>query len=636
MDDHPPKPRLTLRVGITGSSLNKLDDHNIQQIKLYLIRLFSAIEAAANEILQANVDVYASEPPQFRLATDFAQGVDQLAVSACPSHWLVEGILTFPKDDYLHDSGDGAVGDDDDLRKAYREIVSKASTLTQFPLPKPENRDRACLNAGSYLLRQIDLLIAVWDGAAAKRGGGATLAKQAFQGGIPVAWLSTSGRDAPRLLTGFDANGDASGPEADCTEGPLLAALNPILAGPSPAPGRSDGSPRAALTRFYQETWHAKSYSVVYDFLRCVANLERPHAVIRARSFQTQCSGWDRFLGAAPEVEDLRERLRQVLLPRFVWADALAVYFSHRYRSAYILAYLLSSVAVFIGLVGAFVENFYIKGAVVTAEFVVIVLIMALVFFGQRWAWHERWLEYRSLAESLRHGRFLAFVSEFGRVRERSAGVATREPPWTLWYLRSTMRELGLPSAVLDSIYQWRVLNATVTYEIDEQISYHEGNHRSVHRIDRLLHWIGIVCFLVTVVILTAFLLGFYAELIHNFIHHFIFGEIKLAGEPPRTALGHIPSFLRRWMFVCTAGLPALAAALAGIRGHGDFESAAERSASMIESLTLLKHDYESAMRQEGTLDDTAERLIAASRMMSEDLAAWEQLYGRKRLALPA
>jgi hypothetical protein len=317
-----------------------------------------------------------------------------------------------------------------------------------------------------------------------------------------------------------------------------------------------------------------------------------------------------------------------VLLPRFVWADALAVHFSHLYRSAYVLTYFLSAVAVFIALGGVFVESVEQKGIVVLMEFVVIGLIISMIMIGRACLWHERWLDYRGLAESLRHGRFLAFVSEFGRVHDTFLGRVAREPAWTLWYIRATMRELGLPTAILDFTYQWRILNATLTYEIDEQLNYHTDNSRNVHRIDHLLHDVGIACFLLTFAILGLFLVGYGYE--------YLFGDIKLATGKPLTSLGHVPVFLKPWMFVCTAGLPALGAALAGIRVHGDFESAEEHSERMIDSLTLLKNDYEVALRRQGDFDDTAQRLIAASRIMTEDLASWHDLYGRKRLVLPA
>jgi hypothetical protein len=109
---------------------------------------------------------------------------------------------------------------------------------------------------------------------------------------------------------------------------------------------------------------------------------------------------------------------------------------------------------------------------------------------------------------------------------------------------------------------------------------------------------------------------------------------VYLFGE--ETLLGHIPYDLQRWLVFVSAGLPALGAALAAIRVHGEFESSEQRSALMIDSLKTLKTDYETALRRDSDSEATAKRLIRASRVMSEDLAAWEELYGRKRLELPA
>jgi hypothetical protein len=626
--DRPPKPRLALRVGITGHRPNKLNGPAIEQAQLQLGRVFAAIRSSAAEILKDNAPFYSSEVPQIRLVCGFAEGADQLAVSACPSDWIVEAILPFPKEEYFEDFYSSALGDGRNVQNEFLESIKRALTITQFPLPGPERRDQGYVNAGSYLLRQIDLLIAVWDGKTPKPGGTGALAREAFDGRIPVIWLSTCGARVPRLITDFDANGTPVAPEADCTEGPLLTALQPLFAGPSLVSNRPPKSREAALDQFFREAWRPVCYLPVYDFLKRCANLQRPRVVIRARPFQDQCADWDLFLDATPDAGHLRERLKVVLLPRFVWADSLAVHFSHMYRSAYVLTYFLSAVAVFIALGGVFVDTVDRKGIVVLMEFFVIGSIISLILIGRASLWHERWLDYRALAESLRHGRFLAFVSEFGRVHDSASGQVSREPPWTLWYVRATMRGLGLPSAIFDFTYQWRILNATLTYEIDEQLKYHTDNSRSVHRIDHLLHDIGIACFLITFIILGLFLVGYGYE--------YLFGDLTTASVKPVTWLGQLPFFLKHWMFVCTAGLPALGAALAGIRVHGDFESAEEHSERMTDSLALLKGDYTAAMRREGTFDDTAQRLIATSRVMTEDLASWHDLYGRKRLVLPA
>src|SRR6185295_3708309 len=118
---------------------------------------------------------------------------------------------------------------------------------------------------------------------------------------------------------------------------------------------------------------------------------------------------------------------------------------------------------------------------------------------------------YRTLAESLRHGRFLTFVSEFGRIQDGEPQPQLRKTPWMLGYIRATMREMGVPTARLDGTYQWQVLNATLKSEIlgpDGQLAYHRNNAKSAHNIDHLLHVTGMMCFFLTFFVLFLFLLA--------------------------------------------------------------------------------------------------------------------------------
>ena len=212
----------------------------------------------------------------------------------------------------------------------------------------------------------------------------------------------------------------------------------------------------------------------------------------------------------------------------------------------------------------------------VALELLVIGVILAMVLIGRRLLWHERWLDYRALAENLRHGRFLAFVSEFGRIHGTPPGGEQREPPWFLWYIRATMREIGLPNATLDGTYQWRLLNATLTHEIegrDGQVAYHRANSANAERIDHVLHRLGVGCFVATFLILLAFLVTYGIE--------WMMGATPAAGthggcyENPLLCA-------KPWVTFLAAGLPALGAALAGIRVQGDFEGSRERSQTML------------------------------------------------------
>ena len=84
-------------------------------------------------------------------------------------------------------------------------------------------------------------------------------------------------------------------------------------------------------------------------------------------------------------------------------------------------------------------------------------------------------------------------------------------------------------------------------------------------------------------------------------------------------------NYLELAMIFFSAGLP-VGAALAGIRVHGDFEGSKQRSDKMLEVLAALKDDYKAATNHEISLDETAELLLTATRAMSEDVSAWQEL----------
>ena len=138
------------------------------------------------------------------------------------------------------------------LFNAAAESLKNVSSVTELPSQKSHRRDQGHINADSYLLRQIDLLIAVWDDLPPKSGGIGAIAREANQGGIPVIWLSTAIDFSPRLITGFDDKGDPIPSDVDCTEGPLISALKPIFDGPSLDPGRFKRVPQDALIGFYR------------------------------------------------------------------------------------------------------------------------------------------------------------------------------------------------------------------------------------------------------------------------------------------------------------------------------------------------------------------------------------------------
>jgi len=616
-----------MRVGITGHRPNKLTGAMIAHVQKQLPEIFAAIERTAASILAESAPVYASEPALFRMISGFAEGADQIAVATCPAGWRIEAILPFPRQEYLKDFASSAAGDGRDVRDEFLQSLAKASVVTEIDDAPLASRDQGYAKAGSFMLRQIDVLVAVWDGKPPKPAGTGSIARGAVAAGIPVIWLSTQDGGPAKLITQLSHGSEPQAVAFEFTDAALLAALAPAFA--APARSQVPNAARAGLERYLGERWKKRAWFTAYDALRQVARGRLPRPVLRLPSFEQHCHDWDGFLASAPTTADLRERIGDVLAPRHAWADTLAVHYSHLYRSAYVFCYFLSAVAVFIALGTVFIHDdpqapardvLGSKAIFIGCELIVIGTIILTVWLGLNRHWHERWLNYRALAEMLRHGRFLAFVSEFGR--RQASGAGARDAPWMLWYVRATMREIGLPGATLDRAYRHALLEATYKEEIagpQGQLEYNMHNIHVAREIDHFLHRLGIGCFVLTSVILAIFLALFGLD------------HLSASASIETLLLGAKP-----FVTFLSAGLPALGAAVAGIRVHGDFEASVRRSARTLDQLAELSDDYANAAKEDTDLDDTAELLIATARVLSEDIAAWQDLYGRKRLTVPA
>jgi hypothetical protein len=83
------------------------------------------------------------------------------------------------------------------------------------------------------------------------------------------------------------------------------------------------------------------------------------------------------------------------------------------------------------------------------------------------------------------------------------------------------------------------------------------------------------------------------------------------------------------------AALPALGAALSGIRFTGEFETFASRSESMAIALLELRKRYGQLVQTPG-FDGSTSAVMETAAILSSDVEDWKTLYTSKRLSLPA
>jgi hypothetical protein len=190
-DQHPPRPILTLRVGITGHRPKpaRFPSDAFDEVNRQLARVFEAIDLALGEQQRAHRRFYSEERFRVRLVSGMAEGADQMAVRARPDNWSVEAALPFPRETYRKDFEKSAADATINVQAEFDAALAQADVILELPeVDESARRELGYGRLGAFLVRQIDLLVAVWDGEREEGiGGAAEVIRQALTAHVPVA-----------------------------------------------------------------------------------------------------------------------------------------------------------------------------------------------------------------------------------------------------------------------------------------------------------------------------------------------------------------------------------------------------------------------------------------------------------------
>jgi hypothetical protein len=679
----PPKPRYSIRVGVTGHRPDKLQQDATSRVRDDLRDLFAAIETAAVTNLGSNSQWYEQSKPAIRLVSSLAEGSDQMAAEIVArdfraradedqirpraADWSIDAILPAPKGDYVAASRVSArsePGQPIDIAGRFLDAFALADRLVELPLltrdgtpadrgdklgplpgglqisqPLGPTKTLDYHLAARFMIWHVDVVVAVWNRKPGSGPGGtAEVARMAFESGVPVIVVDPEGSTPPRRLIEIDESGAGELDDADCRRvGMFEEIFSTLFAVPSEADlEHSNGGedPEKLLKGFLAESWPKNRGPAAFDLLKTITSVRWPGHFWRLPiDPQGRRQGeWDNFLKEASPGPALDKALREKLLPRFVFADELAILYANTYRSAYLSVYSWAAIAVWVALFGfvpqTSLDPLCYKTILAVIEICIIVYISLKVRLGRGKKWHRRWLDYRALAETLRHVRFLACAGMFGgrptAAEERSA--------WWLWYLRATMREIGPPDGKLDAAAIHAILWAARTEELQPQREYHKGVIRVFERIEHIVHWLEIAIVTLTVLVLASFVavVGWYwfdqARTTGEYAFVFKDGE-----DGPMAWLYQLKPFVS----IIAAGLPAIGAALGGIKFTGEFRSTALRSTAMVRAIDDLEERYDAMLR--GTkFNDARHLLLRTASVLAEDINAFRAIFGQRNLTLPA
>lgn len=430
----------SIRIGVVGH--RALDD---PAAVLDLVR--SAMETEIPRLMSPQAQVAIEQvrkdavtPVSWCVLSPLAEGADRLvarAVLEYPAARLV-AVLPLAVEDYIEDFTT------EESRQEFRELLA----LSRRPVILRKGRIRddchdpaACAElrrdaykaAGEYVVDHCDVLIAVWDGEAARGPAGtAATVKYAVSKGRPVirVWADACSLLNPGAAVFMD-----------------VAALE-------------------AMDRFNREPVSAAKEA---EYVR---NLDR--ALFEA----------PRSASAIPAAD--REMVKRLLLPYYAKASIVAKRNQRAFYRAGRGIHLLSAVAVACAAVGVLWQSLgpYAFGT----ELVVLLVVAAWLYLRRHRDAHHAWLEHRFLVERLRSGIFMAIAGvepepiELHPYFGRSQVVGN----WAVRLFNSVWDGLPALHAARGEQAE-RIRNFICEAWIDNQIEFHEKKQRREGRMRLLL-----------------------------------------------------------------------------------------------------------------------------------------------------
>ncbi len=618
----PPKPRLAFRVGVVGHRWDTLapgpEDRTVQLERELGATVRAILDAIKDQLVAIGhnpANGFAASrdaEPALAVVSGLAEGADRIVANqGLEAGYQLWAVLPFEATRYAKDfdgrwqgpiwSRPGARADFERLRRRASVTVVMDGKPDQFDAYEP---------LGHSVLNHADLLITIWDGKSGRGAGGtASLLMAARRREIPIVRIDPG---APASAWLEDIRDPDHGAEKGTSR--LERRIGDLVRPPEEAGliPRSEWNGRLAFFTERTRAGHlGTSYRALTGYLgglhgsvfstvapTCLAWLMGFWNLFRRRLPvdypAASAAAWEaRWTDLDP---GFRRRLIEDLAPVHGWFDQLATYYADRYRSAFTIVFSLAWMAAVAAVIGLIAEvrqwtTAHLWGWI---ELAVIGAILGLTIWGKRRRFHERWIDYRLLAEQVRHLTFLWPLGVTSTNARLSANPWGDDPRarWTGWYYRALVRQLGFGTTTFSAEHLATCRRLLRDLEIQDQRVYHDRNSERLEHLAHVVHRRTEVLF----------------------------------GTAAAIALLHVLHLSEE--FLVSAGLtalsvflPARAAALHGWAGHADFHAAALRSAEIELRLEELERSIDELVEvSTTTLGPVA---LAAARTMESELGSW-------------
>jgi hypothetical protein len=595
-------PRVRLRVGVTGHRPGpKLPPDSAAPIRQTVDRIIAAIATSASNVIDAGDGKLFDRTLDLTVVSPLAEGADRIVAEAgLAAGFGLDAVLPFARNEYARDFADEAE------RAAFESLITRASSVFELDGDR-EQVERAYEAAGLVTLANCDLLIAIWDqNEAAGIGGTALIVERAVNEQIPVVLINPVEPAQARLLWAGDiALTPVSVRMEDVPLREALAHMDEVvqilIAPPQAGPQREE------LAAYMDERERRRNVGPWYYLLLRVFG-GRP---LHSSDFQlppflaASRAQWADYLKIVQRDDRLATSIDQILLPAFAAADNLSIHYARAYRSAYVFNFIAAALVATLAVFGLYLHYSGAHLLLFITEIFELLLTSVVILWwwlGHKRQWHRRWIEYRRIAECLRHMRLIGLTASVGPIARPGKSP---DADWGDWYARAIRRLLPLPHQKVDRGYIEMIKAAIREAELRRQIAYHQDNATLMKRIDHRLHALGQILFVATAVTLLILLL-----------------------MPQEPWLAGAKSFL----IALTIVLPIFGSAFSAIRVQSEFSTVARRSQQTATRLTAIMTALEGETL---TFARLADRVETASDMMMDDLMEWQLMFRTRPLSLP-
>jgi hypothetical protein len=622
----PPKPRLALRVGVTGHQPKDLRRARIDVLQEKIYEVLQTLKDFAEEHPRVSTFYRERDEPILRLVSALAEGADRYAAQqAIKLRYELQCPLPFARDEYANDfERDASV-------QEFNRLLDDTEHTTAI-LELDGSRDRAAesyLAAGRVILSQSDVLLAIWDGQDPRGEGGTAqiVAEAGLRNVLTIRIDSAFPHDILYRLSGdtWVSSQDAK----DWLLDQVRALLNPPHHTRKEKQEELSTSPQDYFSE-EQSWWNWGLLWIPFRDL-WLFRLTKPRWTVPNFAL-SGVDEWIAILRNSGAFSDGAMRLIDSarLCDHYGWANGLAEYYGNLYRSAFAMNYLLSALAVFCAFIHYALEQLnWEKPSLgfIFAELVLLAWIAIIYGIGRARRWHERWIDYRLLAEYLRQLFFLiplgpGELSSPHLPKYMSAGDPKNT--WMYWHYLALRREIGLVGGEYRHTYLGSVRSFLNSKDgIRGQIDYHENNADRMEKLDS--RFVGLTKFLFGVAIVAAIAAG----ILQGLLLTHVLPECVAHSLPVLWATAIIA-------FLATAS-PTLGAALAGIRSQAEFERVKKRSRAVLQTLQRICKELDARDQRQEKISLAALNLIVAEagQLMVDELLDWRIVFKDRPLPEP-